>query len=98
MISRDDVKLVLKKSMGFTNNHHSLFRDEELGIQCEVITNKNKWGGFAKPRSFYFIDNIEKEFTELDDLIEFYNEKFAFEGENPDMEVKYVKVIVKRNQ
>jgi hypothetical protein len=41
---------------------------------------------------------VEKEFTDLDELIDFYNEKFRFEEENPDQEVTFVKVIKRRNK
>lgn len=53
-----------------------------------------------KAREWYlsYIDNVEKEFTDLDELIDFYNEKFKFEAENPYQEVTFVKVIKRRNK
>lgn len=84
--------------MGWSDHHHILARDNTLGIQLETITLKNKNGEFLKPKHYYFIDGVKKQFLELDDLITAYNDKFQFEEENPDHEVKWIKVITKRKK
>ncbi|MFC0183338.1 hypothetical protein ACFFJX_12545 [Pseudarcicella hirudinis] len=50
----------------------------------------------GKPNTSFFIDNDEREFLTEEALIDAYNEKFKFEGENPEYEIKYIKVIQKR--
>lgn len=82
--------------MGWGDHHHILARDNALGIQMETITNKNQYGEFLKPKHLYFIEGDEREFLELDDVIAAYNDKFKFEEENPDHEVKWIKIITKR--
>lgn len=84
-------------SMAFDTYHHAKFRCEEYGIQRETITNKAKDGiGFAGSQSYYFIDNIDKEFLSLEEMVGFYNEKFTYEEDNPTNEVVWVKVIRNR--
>lgn len=98
MIIPEDIKFQFKESLNLSNCHHTLSRNDELGIQVETITRKN-WAGFStgKSKSYYFIDGIEKEFKSLDELCNFYNEKFQYEEDNPEQEVVFVKVIRKRN-
>jgi hypothetical protein len=82
-----------------SNYHHTLFRDNELGIQKETITNKTDGGfGLGKSNTSFYIDNDVREFLSLDELITAYNEKFKHEEDTPDMEVKYVKILVKREK
>ena len=77
---------------------HTVVRDNELGIQCETLTNKTDGGyGIGKSKSFYFIDNDEREFLTVKEMVDAYNEKFQFSEENPEHEVSYIKVIKKRN-
>lgn len=99
MIHADDIKWMFKSSWNWRNQHHSMMRDDELGLQVEVITNKTNGGyGLGKAKSFYFIDNDEREFLNVEDLVNAYNEKFQFEGENPEHEVKYVRVVIKKSK
>ena len=44
----------------------------------------------------YKIDNDPREFLDIESLVDAYNEKFQFEEENPEHEVKFIKVVVKR--
>ncbi len=85
--------------MALKRQHHSLYRNDELGIQWEQISNRTPCGtGITKSKSYFFIDNDEREFLDLEACVDAYNDKFQFEGENPDHEVKYVKVIMKRDK
>lgn len=98
MIHADNIKWQRIKAINFSNQHHAVLRDNELGVQCEVISNKNSAGFAKKGKSFYFIDNDDREFLTADEMVEAYNEKFKFEDENPEHEVVYVKVIKKRDR
>jgi hypothetical protein len=97
MISRDNVKLKMVSSLAMQSQHAMKYIDEELGISCEIITNKLLDGSFGKGQTFFFINHDDREFTDIDSLIEAYNEKFKFEGESPNHKVKYVRVITKIN-
>lgn len=97
MITEEDIKWRCTSRISTTSGWQSLWRDNEHGIQYEEYTAKN-WHGFpkGKPKRYFFIDNDDREFHSLDDMIEAYNEKFKFSEENPEHEVIYVKVIRKR--
>ena len=84
------------RSMAFSDHHHALSRNDELGVQRETITRKGANGEFKGAKSFYFIDNDDREFLSEDELIEAYNEKFPRDGDNQEEEVKYFRVIIKR--
>ena len=97
MIHADDINWKMVSHMSLKNQYHAQFSDAELGITKEVITNRTDNGfGIGKSKSFYYIKNDEREFLSIEDLVDAYNEKFKFSEENPDQEVKYVRVIVKR--
>ena len=97
MISSGDIKLRFISSLNLSTQHHTLLRDDDLGIQAEKISNKTDGGyGIRKTKSFYFIDNDPREFLDIESLVDAYNEKFQFEEENPEHEVKFIKVVVKR--
>ncbi|MEL7248358.1 MAG: hypothetical protein AAFO03_08060 [Bacteroidota bacterium] len=82
------------KRMAFSNCYHSLSRCEEYGIQRETITRRTNGGyGIGKSSTSYFIDNVDKEFKTLEEMVEFFNEKFQYEEDNPKQEVVYIKVI-----
>lgn len=98
MLIPENINFQFKASWNLRTCHHTMSRDDELGIQCESSTRKTDHGyGVGKSKSYYFIDNIEKEFLSLEELCDFYNEKFQYEEDNPDQEVVYVKVIKKRD-
>ena len=98
MIHEDDINWKFTHYLNLRNQHHTVNRDNELGIQCETLTNKTNGGyGIGKSKSFYFIDNDEREFLTVKEMVDAYNEKFQFSEENPEHEVSYIKVIKKRN-
>lgn len=96
MITEDDVNLKFVSSLSMSNQHHLGYRDSDLGITKEVVTNKYKSKGFGKSQVFYFLDNDPREFRDLAGVIEAYNEKYSIEEESKDIEVKYVMVLKKR--
>ena len=92
-----DIQWELVKRMALTTAYHALYRDNELGVQMETVTRRTNYGyGIGKSDTSFFIDNDEREFKTQDELIDAYNEKFRYEGENPHEEVTYIKVIKKR--
>ena len=74
MIEKQDIKLQFKASMNMAKYHHTVMRDDKLGIQCEQITKKDR-SGYSKgnPDTSYFIDKDEREFKDIDLLIDAYN-------------------------
>ena len=98
LISRD-IPFRFVSSLNMDSYHHAVSRNNNLGLQIETITKKDDFG-FSKgePKSFFFIDGIEKEFKSLDELCDFYNEKFQYEEDNPNQEVVFVKIIRQRKQ
>jgi hypothetical protein len=97
MITQGMINLKPVAFYAFETEHLAKYRDDDLGIQVETITPKSrKTGKFLKGKSFFFIDNDPREFLSIDKLIEAYNEKFERDGDGPDSEVKYIKVVKKR--
>ncbi len=96
MLHPDDINWQFKQSWNLRNQHYTILRDDEKGVQCEKIANKTMGYGIGKIKSVYSIDRDEREFLSIEELVDAYNEKFKFEEENPEHEVKYVRVIVKR--
>ena len=98
MITRDDLQLRILSCMSMEGSGIVKYRDDVNKISAVTITPRKDELSYGKPKTTYSIDNVEKEFTDLDELIDFYNEKFRFEEENPDQEVTFVKVIKRRNK
>lgn len=96
MITRDDLQLRILSCISMTGSGIIKYRDEVNKISAVTITPRKDDLSYGKPKTTYYIDNVEKEFTDLDELIDFYNEKFRFEKENPDQEITFVKVVKKR--
>ena len=86
----------LQSHMTMRSEGRSLYRDDAIGVQLEAITPRRGECEWGKQKNFYFIDNDPREFLTEDELIDAYNEKFRRDGEDPEHEVKYVKVITKR--
>jgi hypothetical protein len=98
MIHSDDIKWEFVSRFSTTSQYHGMCRDNALGVQYEYISNRTKCGtGITKTKKWFFIDNDDREFLTEEALIEAYNEKFQFEEENPEHEVKYVRVVLKRD-
>lgn len=97
MITRDDLQLKCICCMDLQDCGIMQYRDNENKISAETITPRNGFN-YGKPKTTYHIDRVNKEFTDLDELIDFYNEKFIHDGENPETEVNFVKVYKKREK
>lgn len=96
MITRDDLLLKTVSCMSLSGCGIIQYRDDINKISAVTVTPRRDELSYGKPKTTFRIDNVDKEFTDLDELIEFYNEKFRFEEENPDQEVTFVKVVKKR--
>lgn len=96
MITSDCIQWKCQRTMAMTGSHAILYRDKKNGVQWEIHTPKKSDGSFGTPKHYFFIDGVKAEFETQDDMIEFYNEKYHFDNENPEEELQLVKVIKKR--
>jgi hypothetical protein len=97
MIHADDFNWKMERHMALRNQYHAQYSDKERGVTKETITNRTCGGyGIGKSKSYYFINDDPREFLSAEDLADAYNEKFKFSEENPEQEVKYIKVVVKK--
>ncbi|NDV93488.1 hypothetical protein D0T84_00960 [Dysgonomonas sp. 521] len=97
MITRMDIHLKFIHSIGLSDGHISQYRDDVNKISAETVTPRLSDGfSFGKPSTTYYIDNDDREFKDIDSLIEAYNELYKYSEDNPEMEVVYVKTIRKR--
>lgn len=91
-----DIKWKYIKHLTLNDMSHYLYRDERFGIQMEQQVNRDGHGWSGKPKHYYFIDNIEKEYTDLEELCKDWNEIKNFD--DPNSEIQWVKVIKTKNQ
>lgn len=91
LLCPEDISFKFIKSLGLTDEHISMMRNEEYGIQCEQYTKKKSEFEFGKPKTYYFIDGQEKEYTDLQELCDDWNEIKNFD--DPNNEITWVKVI-----
>lgn len=97
MITRDDLQFKCICCIDLQSCGIMQYRDNENKISTETITPRNEFK-YGKPKTIYRIDGVNKDFTDLDELIDLYNEKFIHDGENPETEVNFVKVYKKRDK
>jgi len=91
ILTPEDIKWENVIHISMDDEHISKFRNEEYGIQWEQYT-KVKWPcDFAKPKNYYYIDDQEKEYTDLQALCDDWNEIKNFD--DPNAEIVWVKVI-----
>ena len=88
-----DIKWKYVKHITFSDYSHFVHRDEKFKIQWEQITNRDGHGWSGKPKNYYFIDGVEKEYTDIEKLCDDWNEIKNFD--DPDNEIVWVKKIVK---
>ena len=88
----EDIEWKYVKHLTLTTQSHMLFRDERYKIQWEQITNRDGHGWVGKPKNYYFIDKIEREFTDIQELCDCWNESNNFD--DPNNEITWVKKIV----
>ena len=89
----EDIEWRMSSSYSGNWNHRSLFRDDKLGVQMEKYQKVNDAGSIGKPKIYYFIDDCEKEMTDIDDLCKTWSELKNFD--DPNNEIVWEKKIVK---
>lgn len=80
------------KHITYSDHSHFLHRDDRFNVQWEQITNRDGQGWVGEPKDYYFIDGVDREFTDLEEMIKCWNERNDFD--DPNNEVNWVKVIV----
>lgn len=94
LLCPEDISFKFIKSLAMTDEHISAMRDDKYGIDCEQYTKKKSDFEFGKPKTYYFMDGSDKEYTDLQKLCDDWNEIKNFD--DPDFEIKWVKVIQKK--
>ena len=92
LLEPEDIKWKYIKHLTMTTQSHMLFRDEQYKIQWEQITNRDGHGWVGKAKNYFFIDELEREFTDLQELCNCWNERNNFD--DPNNEIIWVKKIV----
>jgi hypothetical protein len=61
---------------GGTKQHGLLYRDDDKGVQMEIITGRTKGlgGSFHKPRHYFFIDDDKRTFRTEEELMAAWKE------------------------
>tara|TARA_R110000851_G_scaffold117621_4_gene244480 strand:- start:7863 stop:8177 length:315 start_codon:yes stop_codon:yes gene_type:complete len=91
-IEPEDIHWKHIKHITFTANSHILMRDERFKIQWEQITSRDGHGKVGKSKNYYFIDKVQREFTNIDELCYCWNELHNFD--DPNNEIIWIKKIV----
>lgn len=95
----DDIEWRYAKHITYTNESHFVWRDERFKIQYEKITKRNGHGGTGSSKEYYFIDEVKREFTDLQELCNCWNERNEFDDPNNEITwVKKITPIIKINQ
>lgn len=95
LLAPEDIEWKFLMSMGFTDYHHSKSVNEKYGLEMEQITKKLADGiDFGKPKTYFYITGQEKEYTDLQELCDDWNEIKNYD--DPDSEIVWVKKIVKK--
>jgi hypothetical protein len=88
-----DIKWKMESHMSLRTYHHGLYRNDEYGIQREQITKVTGNGmNFGKGKNYFFIDGGKREFTDLQELCDCWNEMKSFD--DPNNEIIYERVVV----
>jgi hypothetical protein len=93
LLSPEDIEWKFVMSMAYTDFHHSKSVNKKYGLEMEVITKKIDYYTFGKAKVYYFITGQEKEYTDLQELCNDWNEIKNFD--DPENEIVWVKKIVK---
>jgi hypothetical protein len=93
LLCPEDIDWKFIMSMAFVDFHHSKSVNEKYGLEMEVITKKIDDYTFGKGKVYYFITGQEKEYTDLRELCNDWNEIKNFD--DPENEIVWVKKIVK---
>ena len=76
IIEKSDIKWKMVIHLSLKKQYLTKYADADLGITGEKITKRTKGGfGIGNTEIFYFIDNDEREFLSVEDLVNAYNDK-----------------------
>ena len=93
LLEPEDIKWKFRTSLAMDTYHQTLYRNDEYGLQMEAIVNRSKaTGQFGKSKTYYYIDDCEKEMTDLQDLCNTWNELKNFD--DPNNEIIWEKRII----
>ena len=71
--------LIYTQGLRFDWGAKRMYRNEEIGLQVEVVTKQMVWGdiysGWHPEKRAYFLDNDERQFDALDQVYVAYMEK-----------------------
>lgn len=73
LLSPEDISFKVIKTLAMDDEHALLMRDDKHGINCEQYTKKISEFEFGKPKTYYFMDDNEKEYTDLQELCDDWN-------------------------
>ncbi|WP_313100585.1 hypothetical protein [Epilithonimonas sp.] len=91
LLCPEDIEWKLQMSMALSNEHRMLYRNDQYGFQMEIYTKKKNEFEFGKPKTYYFRDESEKEYNDLQILCDDWNEIKNYDDENT--EIEWVKVF-----
>lgn len=93
ILTPEDVQWKYNKHITMTDHSHYEYRDNQFGISKEVLTKRDGHGWSGSSKIYYFIDDCEREFTDLQILCDCWNEIKNFD--DPHNEIVWEKKIVK---
>ena len=88
----EDIEWTYLNHITLNNQSQFASRNEKYGLQWEQVTKRDGHGWVGKPKNYYFIDKIEREFTDIQELCDCWNESNNFD--DPNNEITWVKKIV----
>ena len=91
VLSPEDIEWKLISTMALTTEHRMLYMNNQFGFQKEVYTKKTSEFTFGKPKIYYFRDDCEKEYNNLQKLCDDWNEIKNYDDETS--EITWVKII-----
>ena len=74
-----ELPLTYVHGMQGSKGAHRVYRNDDVGLQVEVVTAKTKSGGWAKGQRYYFLDGDERQFETALDCYNAYRGKHGLE-------------------
>lgn len=74
LLCPEDIEWKLQMSMVLSNEHRMLYRNDHYGFQMEIYTKKKNEFEFGKAKTYFFRDESEKEYNDLQILCDDWNE------------------------
>ena len=72
----EGIKWKYARHITMSNHSHGVYIDEQFGVQWEQIT-PNGYGEVGKPKNYFFIDNVNQEFTSSQQMCDYWNKQKA---------------------